>query len=271
MTVPELRRAPPIVPEGVLAFVPVYAPAAHGDDEHDDIDPAELELALAMSPVRRHGFVAGRQALRAALRALDPALANAPLLRTARGAPTVPRGATGSVSHKRTRAVALAAPRRDEEQLRFVGVDLEARPHALDPAREAVGEHVPDRTRALASRILTAREFDRIAPLDDAAHRDATLLYFALKEAVYKTIDPFVCRYVRFTEVELTLATDALMEGDTSGIALVTLRLPECDEVPLHVDAAWTLEPEWIVATAISASPRGARFRHPDSVSRVSR
>ncbi|HYW33268.1 MAG TPA: 4'-phosphopantetheinyl transferase superfamily protein [Gemmatimonas sp.] len=261
----EIRRAPHVVPDGVLAFVPVRAPAEHREDAahaaHDDLVASELQLALAMSPARRLPFVAGRQALRAALRALDPRLADTPLLRTARGAPDVPTGAIGSVSHKQTRAVALAAPAQQMEFVRFVGVDLESRPVADAPVRD----------RRLASRILTAREFDAISPLDDAAHREATLLYFALKEAVYKTIDPFVERYVRFTEVELSLSVDALHGGETSGIALVTLRLAECDELALHVDAAWTLEPDWIVATAISASPRAARFHRRDSASRASR
>jgi 4'-phosphopantetheinyl transferase EntD len=69
-------------------------------------------------------------------------------------------------------------------------------------------------------------------------------VYFSLKEAVYKAIDPFVERYVRFTEVELTL-------HDT-GEASVRLLLPEFAHGRVLVQARWTLEDDWIVATATS-------------------
>ncbi|MES2524072.1 MAG: 4'-phosphopantetheinyl transferase superfamily protein [Gemmatimonadota bacterium] len=272
MTDPVLHRASTVVPGGVLAFTPVRDARVDGaSDVYRDLDPAELELAMQMSSVRRGPFVAGRQALRAALRSLDPGLAAAPLLRTARGAPSVPAGATGSISHKRTRAVALAAPQGDPANETFVGVDLESRPQQGDALRDI------DQKRGLAARILTAREFDGIAALDAAAHREATLLHFAIKEAVYKTIDPFVGRYVRFTEVELALLGDTSHGGAQHGIpqhgiaqygiALVTLRLPECAQRAMHVEAAWSLEPEWIVATAISVSPRAAQSPRPGSAS----
>jgi 4'-phosphopantetheinyl transferase EntD len=35
-------------------------------------------------------------------------------------------------------------------------------------------------------------------------------LHFAIKEAIYKAIDPYVRRYVGFTEVELAFAGDAV-------------------------------------------------------------
>jgi 4'-phosphopantetheinyl transferase EntD len=103
----------------------------------------------------------------------------------------------------------------------------------------------------LATRILTPLELAGIDALDPHAHRQATLLYFALKEAVYKAIDPYVERYVRFTEVEVELDLGGLQEAEASGTATVALRLPECERMPLTVHAAWMLEPSWIVTTAL--------------------
>ena len=69
-------------------------------------------------------------------------------------------------------------------------------------------------------------------------------MHFEHKEAVYKAIDPFVERYVRFTEVELVVT----QPGDTQ----VTLLLPEMANGPTAVRATWQLDEEWIVATAYS-------------------
>ena len=239
-----LHPAPAIVPGGVLAFVPI------GDSPRDAaerLEPAELELAGTVSPARRDAFVAGRMALRAAVHAVSPRLSHAPLLRTGRGAPLLPHGLSGSISHKRTRAVAIAAPHdetaTDARTGARVGIDLERRPHE-DSARR------PDDGRALARRILTPREQEGIAALDDIAHRDAALLHFALKEAVYKAIDPFVERYVRFTEVEIEMAhAGDVLHAGTAGVQLL---LPELAGAPMSAQVAWYMEPDWIVAIAVA-------------------
>ncbi len=72
-----------------------------------------------------------------------------------------------------------------------VGVDLEHRPTARDLARPSI-----------ARRILTAPELDALAELDadPLAQRERVILSFAIKEAVYKAIDPTVQRYVQFTD-----------------------------------------------------------------------
>jgi 4'-phosphopantetheinyl transferase EntD len=125
-----------------------------------------------LSPVRQREFCLGRTVLRAAL-ARDVAI-----LRDDRGAPVLPAGWIGSISHKRDRAAAIAAP---DDGAR-IGVDLES----AEPPRQPIER-----------RILTPRE-----PVRDP--RDVTL-YFAIKEAIYKAVDPFVRRYVGFTEVEIDL------------------------------------------------------------------
>jgi len=226
------------VRQGVLAFVPI-ARGLHDARGHLRAD--ELSLLATLAPVRRDGFVAGRIALRAALHAVNPELASAPLLRTSRGAPLLPPGVCGSVSHKRGRAVALAAPEGDGH----VGVDLEERPRMMATGKREASSN------ALARRILTPREFEGLAGLDALEHRAATLLYFALKESVYKAIDPYVERYVRFTEVEIDIEIAGVAE-EREGTGAVRLLMPECDHTPIAAEVAWRLEPEWIVAVAVA-------------------
>jgi 4'-phosphopantetheinyl transferase EntD len=142
------------------------------DDEHDAalaaLPAAERDGAAALSPTRRRDFIRGRTALHALV-------GDAAITPSDRGAPHVD-GFTCSISHKGTRAAAIAAPDGDG----FVGVDLErAEPPRID----------------ISSKVLTARE-------PRAAGAELTRV-FALKEAIYKAIDPIVRRYVAFTEVEI--------------------------------------------------------------------
>ena len=196
---------------------------------------AEAGYARALPIARRATFVAGREALRSALRQLpdaDSGVPEAPILRTPRGAPLLPSGVTGSVTHKSTLALATVAPR--VASLQHVGLDLERRPAERDLA-----------SRSVARKILTAREYDYVQHWgeDTLAGREQVLLHFALKEAVYKAIDPFVERYVRFTEVELDFA---------DGRAHVTLHLPESSVADVRIEAGWQFEESWIVAWAES-------------------
>ena len=242
---PVIERAPAIIPGGMISRVAIV-----GADVQVALHPDESALVSDLPEPGRPSFIAGRRALRSALEAAVPALAHAPLLRMPRGGPRLPEGAMGSISHKRTHAIALAAPAASADALetakhgvirRHVGIDLEQRP-------SPDGAHI-DRSQALARRILTARELEALRALTGVAHLDATLLRFALKEAVYKAIDPHVQRYVRFTEVELDV--EAASESHaTWGIARVALLLPE--RPPLTVHAAWQLDDGWIVAAAMS-------------------
>jgi len=215
------------LPAGVFASVDivpdVMAPAAR------DLHVEEHALVASMPALRQATFVAGRQALRAAVRAVAPGQADAPLLRTRRGAPQMPEGIAGSISHKRTRAIAIAAPRSGG----LLGIDLELRPVEADASRPSI-----------ADRILTSAERAALEGLDALAHREATLVRFALKEAVYKAIDPYVERYVRFTEVELDVRHD--------GTAIVRLLLPELSEDEVVVESRWRVDDRWIIAVARS-------------------
>lgn len=226
----------PFVPGGAFASIDIVAadavssPSATAEDSRHALHADERALADTMSPTRRASFVAGRRALRAAVRHVAPDLETYSLLRTHRGAPNLPVGVTGSISHKRTRAIAVAAAH-DGMQ---VGVDLEELPGERDLSRPSI-----------ADRILTEFERDAISALDPLPHREATLVRFALKEAVYKSIDPYVERYVRFTEVELDVHVD--------GRATVRLLLPELGTNDVILNAHWRIKDRWIIAMASSA------------------
>lgn len=205
----------------------------------------EADYARTLPEARRATFVAGREALRAAMaelsvaeRALASGGEHGPILRNHRGAPALPAAVAGSVSHKRTLAMAAVMPR--ASTLQYVGLDLERRPTERDLE-----------SRSVASKILTGREYEYVQQWGDHTleGREQVLVHFALKEAVYKAIDPYVERYVRFTEVELALSP--------SGTADVTLLLPEPAVANVRVHASWTVEGEWIVAWAESHERRG--------------
>lgn len=175
-------------PHGVLAIVDdVIAP--------DALHPEEIARAEDFRAIRRTSFIAGRSALAVALAALG--LDERPSIGSNdRGAPVLPSGYVGSVSHKGGRAVALAA----EDAGFDLGVDVEL----LKAPRPG-----------LEKMVLTDRERGR---LEDPL---LVLASFSIKEAVYKAIDPRLRRYVSFQEAELELT--ALTESFT--IVAVSLTL----------------------------------------------
>lgn len=199
----------------------------------------EAALVAAMPPTRRATFVAGRLAMRSAMRAALAAQSStdafAPILRTDRGAPVLPASVAGSVSHKHDAALALMRP--ITPQRMHVGVDLEHRPTERDLARPSI-----------AKRILTGPELDALAQLEaePLRHRERIVLSFAIKEAIYKAIDPTVRRYVRFTEVALAFSEHGHLN--------VSLLLPELANGELEVHAHYALHDRWIVATATATA-----------------
>jgi len=203
----------------------------HGTCVLVEIAPADLGAALAALPaaeqaiarglgeVRRREHVTGRTALHLALD--DFGFAIVP---DDRGAPVLPAGWVGSVSHKGGLAAALVAPRGAEARGGWIGVDLE---RAAAPKVD------------IARRILTPREQ---ALLPDRER--AVTLRFAIKEAIYKAVDPYVRRYVGFTEVELELGP-----GIGEGACAVTSALP------LAIEATWREHAGHWLATARATRP----------------
>ena len=144
----------------------------------------ERAFARGLPEARRVFWIGGRVALRAALDAAGLP-AHAPILATAQGAPQLPAGSIGSISHKTGLAVAVAAA--DGEPSFTLGVDLElVRPLRAD----------------LAARILTDGERADLPPPGPA--RDAHLLRaFSAKEAIFKALSPRVGRFIGFHEAEI--------------------------------------------------------------------
>jgi 4'-phosphopantetheinyl transferase EntD len=160
----------------------------------------------------------GRAALRAALAELGCAIDDA-IARDDRGAPVVPAGFVGSIAHKPTRAIALAA--RAAADGARVGVDIE----------RAVAPRQP-----IERRVLTERELAVIG----AGDRRAVTLRFAIKEAIYKAVDPFVRRYVGFTEVEL----------DVGAPGACAVRVVDPARLPIAIAAWWCERDGYWIATA---------------------
>jgi len=157
-------------------------------------------------------FVGGRIGLRRACEQLGvrpPAL-----LIDERGAPVLPDGMVGSVSHKRTLAVAMVANDRDGT----LGIDLE--------------EYGPQRL-GIMGHVLTEDEVRDIEMLPDDRKWIALLIRFSLKESIYKAVDPYVKRYVGFQEAKVT--------PDLYGRAAVVLNLKN-REGPFEADARY----EWL-------------------------
>jgi 4'-phosphopantetheinyl transferase EntD len=173
---------------------------------------AEQAHARTLGELRRRDLIAGRTALHVALDDFAHAI-----LPDDRGAPILPPGWVGSVSHKGAVAAAIVAP----SGTGWVGVDLE---RAVEPRAD------------IARRILTPREQ---ALLPDRGR--AVTLRFAIKEAIYKAIDPTLRRYVGFTEVELEIIEDACTVS--SGFAL-------------DIDATWREHAGYWLATARAIAHR---------------
>ena len=198
---------------GVLSAVHIPdAPDPVPDDVLARLHADEAALARTLRKYRQVQYVGGRLALRAALEQLDgPAV---PSLTDDRGAPVLPRGFTGSISHKRDLAVAMVA----RAAHGTIGVDLE--------------DYAPARM-GIADRILLPEEIAAIDALPEERRWIALVLRFSIKESIYKALDPHVRRYVDFHE--------AIVHPDLYGGAEVRLQL-EKGEGPFDVEARY----EWL-------------------------
>jgi 4'-phosphopantetheinyl transferase EntD len=175
---------------------------------HAALHPDERVVADAMAPARRRDWIAGRAALRALF--ADAAVAPPPVAADDRGAPVTPPGWVASISHKRGLAAALLAP----DAGWTIGVDLEvAAPPRLD----------------VASRVLTDGERAGLAGLAGDERGRRITLVFAIKEAVYKAIDPVVRRFVGFREVEVALGEDGTC----------AVRAVDATAIPVAIEAEW--------------------------------
>lgn len=198
--------------EAVAVRVP--APDALPPIEAWPIEPAERAHAARFGPRRQNTWVAGRLALRAACRGLG--FEPGPILPDDRRAPTLPAGLSGSLTHTADWAVAWLAP----ADGRTRGVDLE------DPDRAVLH---------LQGALLTPPEATALAARPEAAQNADLIRRFALKEAIYKAIDPRYRRYVDFREVSVWPdAPDA-----EAGAARVEWHLTGGEAPPRALELRW--------------------------------
>lgn len=208
-----------VTPHGRCAIVAL--PEAAIDTALSRLPDPERAHAATLSETRRRDFVAGRTALHALV---GPAIA---VTASDRGGPLV-AGWTCSISHKAVLdPPQAAAPGRSPPPARLVAAALAAAPTAGFVGIDL--EHARAPRIDIARRILTPRE-----PRVEGA---ALLRVFALKEAIYKAIDPIVRRFVGFLEVEI--AADGT----------VTTELPVAIE-------AWAIEHDGYWLATARARPR---------------
>ncbi len=196
------------VPQGRVAVVAAPGkPEAVGSETLSQLHPAEAAFADGLAGWARHDFVSGRLAAR---HLLGPR--PGPVLRREGGAPDFPDGLRGSITHKRSLAAALLAQCGDWA----VGIDLELCRSAPIPA--------------LRKRVATPKELERLPEQADLA----LVATFAVKEAVYKALWPWVERFVAFREAHVTL------DPTIAGSAEVELELAGA-EGPFEVEASVVL------------------------------
>jgi enterobactin synthetase component D len=187
--------------------------------------PKECAYMETLEPRRQITFAGGRLALRAALTALGGEVHTS--LPNPRGAPNLPAGYRGSISHKDHVAIAWVTP----DTGWYVGVDVE------------VAE--PNRSR-IASKVLTSDELLRVESLPEAERWPRILRHFSLKEAIYKAIDPMVERYVGFKEVAVLLGQGMDAKAE--------LRLNSSESLEVH--CGWREYEGFVLSTARARATR---------------
>jgi enterobactin synthetase component D len=218
------------LPHGRCVGVRVPGTVERGDVSA--LPEEECAFLGALAPARKATWLAGRIALHAALR--DIGLDRGAVLVTTRGAPELPAGVTASISHKRTLAVALAAPSTDGLSL---GVDIEPLPMLPASMVEPAWDKRPD----ISGRVMTAEELRVLATIPEDRRRREIILAFSLKEALYKALNPIVWRYVSFQEATVLPRSD--------GTVAVALSLAK-HEGPFAVEARWSETEGHLLTTA---------------------
>ena len=184
-----------------------------------DLPGAEVSHCQGLGPRRQISFIGGRLALRKALASLGAP--TGAVLADDRGAPILPAGFRGSISHKDSVAVALATP--DEGW--SVGIDVEI----FEPERLSI-----------ARKVLRDDELGALEALPEGHRWRDVLLRFSAKEAIYKAIDPTLRRYVTFKEVAVWPS------GDGSMAVELFLSTPEA----LEISCRWTMMGDTLVTLA---------------------
>jgi len=194
---------------------------------------AERQHAETLPEARRASWVGGRIALRAAL--VDLGVDGGAILSTPRGAPRLPGSVRGSISHKESLAVGLAA-RAEAGPGAGAGAGAGAWHIGIDIERIAPAK------LDISKRVLRPEELARLPPPEDPRRIEELAFAFSAKEAIYKAFDPFIARYVSFQEVAVERRAD--------GTARAALDLRDGDGAGYDVDVRWLRRDDFIVTTA---------------------
>ena len=206
------------MPDGVAMLMRVPTPedrtAAQGLERL--LAWEEQQLAESMRGSNKIEFVCGRLALRTACRRFGADVG--PILRDDRGAPVLPRDLTGSIAHRKGWVLAVV----DWARNGTLGVDVESWPPSP----------------SLAEHVLTVEEREQTAQLSDEARERAVLVRFALKEALFKALDPYARRYFGFRDVVIE---------ERGASYRVALRSPEARAYKILAFVQWW--GEWVFAS----------------------
>lgn len=172
---------------------------------------------------RRGEWIGGRLCLGHAISLISRV--RPPMLPTVAGAPTVPAGVAGSVSHKGPLALAIAARTNGG-----LGVDV-----------ECASSH----DAGIERKVLTRLERDRVAQQGDRDVWRYVLAHFSLKEAVYKALSPADQVDLEFDNVEVVLEALPEREWLTPETRLLTRAAV--------VRTALLMDGDWIISAAFRA------------------
>lgn len=238
----------PVLREAGGAIVVARYDPVELDRELDRAGALFAEERALTGPVgsrRARDFAAGRRALREAALELGASF-DEPIPSTPRGAPCLPPGWLGSVSHKSdaSRVLVAAWVERVAEVSTpaGLGVDLEV---LAEPRVE------------LARLVLTPTECALVDALPPSRRWFETLARFSLKEALYKALDRWIERDLDFLDVSLV----ELSSGRAT--ARFERRLAA---VPLETELRWWLDGSLLLSTARAST---ARVEQPATAGRA--
>jgi 4'-phosphopantetheinyl transferase EntD len=181
----------------------------------------EMRTAEGLPAWRRREWIAGRICLATSLTRL--AAPREPLLARRSGAPVIPHGFVGSVSHSGTTAVAISASAEEGA----IGIDLE-RVEAFDPR--------------IAARALVETERLRLAAVEPEAVARYVSGVFSAKESVFKALAVEDRDLVDFENIDVELAPDLLRSDGRWHNAKTQLRgLKGNVEVDVRFDGDWVI------------------------------
>lgn len=252
----------PVVPRvsWVAVRLPALAKPAHDGEvqliHESQLDPLLQSLDLhadevtrlgALQPERKLTFAGGRVAVRRAMELLDAdggvggGSELRPVLSSPIGAPLLPGGWLGSITHTGGLAVAaVAEPPLNAGGPFAVGIDVEHESRPTSPR--------------LASRILSVSERATLGAQPGLGAPADALLRFSVKEALYKALHPLVCARIPWLSVSVQPRADGSCAVGVSELEAAT-------GTRLRAHASWERHEGYFIATAAAAlldAPRGA-------------